>query len=171
MQLPMWIIAARTGQGTSSRPAPRVRPNWEKEKRDWRWDQHRSKTPTVSDIKSTRLKAYNNGPLGLNEYRFWRSAGTDGMCRCCLAVVKGVDERRVHQRNLSCTVKMTEAYKLLLRDRKCVVCDVETTQTKWGIPLCKAMCVARWQFEAGAGAAPLRQALEVVRLKLWGKAL
>lgn len=85
------------------------------------------------------------------------------MCRCCLMIVKGVDERRKHQRALNCTTKMVEAYKLLLRDRKCMVCDKETPCTKWGIPLCQSLCIARWQFEAGAGAPALRQALGLVR--------
>lgn len=136
--------------------------------REFRWNQHRDKSrdgAAITTPRQTRLTVYNTGPLHLNEYRFWRSAGQDGMCRNCLAIVKGATERKEHQRKFSCTTTLLEAYELLLRDKKCVICDSDSSQTKWGIPLCKPMCVARWQFEAGAGAPPLRQALELIRLR------
>jgi hypothetical protein len=184
MTLPQWIIAARTEAstaraGTSSRPPKRVRPDWGKrdgharskafqEKfESWKERVLRPAVPIVENETTKkyslqRMHAFTSGPLHLNEYRFWRASGTNGCCRLCMAIVPTTAERRAHQRERSCTVKLVDAYKLLLKDMKCVVCDTKTTHKMWGVPLCGQTCIARWQFEAGAGTWVIHLAAELV---------
>jgi hypothetical protein len=111
---------------------------------------------------TTRLIPVRNGALNLNEYRFWRSGDNHkGFCRACQESFALPSERMKHQKEKGCTILLIEAYTLLLRDRKCVVCDNATTYTKWGIPLCNNSCVYRWQFEIGAGTYAISMAMKL----------
>jgi hypothetical protein len=76
-----------------------------------------------------------------------------------------------HQKENGCTTKLVEAYKLLLRDKKCVICDKTTSHTKWGVPLCNTTCVLRFQFEVGAGSYAIGLAMRLVEYQQDRKAI
>lgn len=84
------------------------------------------------------------------EYRFWAMgimfAGHPVTeCRCCgNAGDVNVERRRNHLGMGGCAKKLCEAYKLLLKDNICVICDQKTTQQKWGVPLCGSACHEAW---------------------------
>lgn len=153
--LPQWLVNVRTTHHTSTRQPKRVRPDWIKQQyRHFpeRRNLHGARAPMQQYVtNSTKLKPSQTGPLNLNEYRFWRSSDGIGRCRHCWHAYRTPEDRKAHQKEFGCTRVLTEAYKLLLRDEICVVCDTKTDKTLWGVPLCSNTCVFRWQFEAGAG--------------------
>lgn len=84
------------------------------------------------------------------EYRFWSVdiVNWEPMCtecRCCGQVFSNRVPRRKHGKEKGCFDTLTESYKLLLKDMKCVICDKHTLDTAWGVPLCKTtMCMDTW---------------------------
>lgn len=157
MSLPKWIVQMRTTHHTSTRQPARKRPDWIKE---YYRTLHQQQGPRIragivhgpgTSVVITKLTPAGTGPLDLNEYRFWRAHEGKGRCRACMDVVATTKERIEHQKTKGCTRTLVEAYKLLLRDRMCVVCDRKTEHTKWGVPMCSNACLFRWQFEVGAG--------------------
>lgn len=84
------------------------------------------------------------------EYRFWvadidasgRLASAE--CRCCNSLFHIMEGRRLHGANNGCFVKLTSAFKLLLRDKKCVICNQSTIKQTWGVPLCGSGCMEAW---------------------------
>lgn len=75
------------------------------------------------------------------EYRFWCVEVADGaplmaMCRRCNGTFFHRKPRRAHLSDKGCSKAILKAYSLLLRDKKCVVCDAWTAHTEWGVPLC-----------------------------------
>ena len=103
------------------------------------------------------------------EYRFWAMGviGNTGValteCRCCGHVGKrDMKIRRLHLSQGGCATKLCEAYKLLLRDRKCVVCDQKTLFKKWGVPICSSSCEQAW-CEVEAHPSALQAALQLVK--------
>lgn len=78
------------------------------------------------------------------EYRFWCADMEDGVrgselvsiCRVCSSIFYERVSRQNHL-NGGCSNSLLAAYKLLLLDKKCVVCDTRTSEQKWGVPLCK----------------------------------
>lgn len=101
------------------------------------------------------------------EYRFWAmSCHHDkyiiAECRCCGHI--GNQDFLIRQRHLSaggCAKKLTAAFKLLLRDNLCVVCDTRTTREKWGVPMCSPTCQEAW-CEVESQPRALAQALSLV---------
>jgi len=77
-----------------------------------------------------------------NEYRFWRGSNwviegpSWAQCRSCMVVCRTEELRKEHQKALKCTRELVSAYKLLLARKVCVVCEAQTTGSKWGIPMC-----------------------------------
>jgi|SRR5690242_3145619 len=105
------------------------------------------------------------------EYRYWAAAPIDehrieyGMiyeCRACKMMVTGKTARRQHHDERGCTKKLVDAYRRLLPDRKCVICDLYTTKTKFGVPICGDGCLKIWCEEESQPAA-LTAALQLVR--------
>lgn len=86
------------------------------------------------------------------EYRFWAMALLDNApaaalieCRACGSLQGHTRQARVfHHAQGKCTSKLCEAYKLLLKDERCLICDAKTGQTKYGVPLCSSACVQAW---------------------------
>ena len=84
------------------------------------------------------------------EYRFFARASIGEKshiteCRSCGAITpESRNARQEHHKHGGCAKKLTEAYKLLLRDCRCVICDLRTTKTKWGVPMCSSGCEQAW---------------------------
>jgi hypothetical protein len=99
------------------------------------------------------------------EYRFWtlEMHGTIGsaVCRNCEVSLRDKEMRRKHLNKNGCADRIVNAYALLLKDRKCVVCDTLTTNKKWGVPLClSTSCMLNFMHQEAVPAA-LCQALAI----------
>jgi hypothetical protein len=101
------------------------------------------------------------------EYRFWcvdlinfQPQGTE--CRNCNITFGTMATRRKHNKDKDCFNTLVKAYLLLLRDKRCVVCDNITTHDAWGVPLCKGtICAHNWM-HLNAQPTALTNALAVV---------
>lgn len=83
-------------------------------------------------------------------------------CRACGNIHYTVEACRKHYEK-GCAKELVEAYKLLLLDHKCVVCDQPTVGEKWGVPLCTdGMCQRHWK-ETEATPSALLEALGLLR--------
>jgi hypothetical protein len=88
------------------------------------------------------------------EFRFWalENVGaniTTAVCRCCEMPENTLAERIKHQKKYGCTTTLVDAYKLLLKGSpmQCVMCDKDTTRSKFGIPICyNDECLNNWFF-------------------------
>lgn len=84
------------------------------------------------------------------EYRFWAAEASEckrtviAECRGCGAMFSDAVARREHIGKMGCSIRLTAAYKLLLRDKMCVICNMRSYQEKWGVPLCSKACVEAW---------------------------
>jgi hypothetical protein len=110
------------------------------------------------------------GNLPNNDYRFWwgnvYAASQFSMCRLCGKVAQTGYQRKQHMEDSKCTVLLVRAYKLLLRDHLCVMCDERTTHEYWGVPLCKPACVEAWMYDLTHGHPGLKAALKIVERDL-----
>jgi hypothetical protein len=86
-----------------------------------------------------------------------------GSCRACGEVLFTTKDRKEHSRLKGCGRVLTEAFKALLRDRKCVICDQETRKTCWGIPICSTDCTKEWCYVTRCSAA-LHYAIDYIKL-------
>jgi hypothetical protein len=108
------------------------------------------------------------GPFKLWEYRFWAMTtwmvGYVAECRAC-GVVESRDTvaRSAHLSSEGCAKKLCAAYKLLLRDNMCVICNTLTRGQRWGVPICGDACELRWK-EQEAQPLSLMHALALVQL-------
>ncbi len=72
-------------------------------------------------------------------------------CRCCRETQSSEESRRTHKDAkfsndwVSCQTRLTRAYKLLLKERLCLVCYKETARCVWGVPLCGFNCDKAWK--------------------------
>jgi hypothetical protein len=84
------------------------------------------------------------------EYRFWAVELINYIpqcaeCRNCRKVFGNVMTRRNHPSEHDCFKILIGAYELLLKDKKCVVCDKYTHNKAWGVPLCaETKCRNTW---------------------------
>lgn len=103
------------------------------------------------------------GNLDKNAYRYWIGAEERGSrfskCRACRMSMLSEEDRRIHTEAFKCTVILTDAFKLLLRDGRCVVCDSQTQNQRYGMPLCSNYCIKNWMFESKDMQAGLMQAV------------
>ena len=88
------------------------------------------------------------------EYRFWRvelnsnnTSISNVVCRCCQEIMLTKTGRERHKDLTGCYQKLVDAYKLLLADQICVICEASTTQRRWGLPMCSANCEDKWLHE------------------------
>ena len=102
------------------------------------------------------------------EYRFWAMATLNENtpcvveCRCCGSVQGHTRQARVfHHAQGNCTKRLCSAYKLLLLDKRCVICNMKTFGDKYGVPLCCSGCIQAW-CEAEPQPAALLNALLLV---------
>jgi hypothetical protein len=128
--------------------------------------------PTI--YRGTPMRQYENNNLvvidrDINfqnwEYRFWalephKDIPAVAICRGCEQIEHREDMRRKHHRQDKCTTKLVEAYKLLLRDMRCVVCDTKVNNSEWGVPMCKVgQCLGLWKENSTPEALALALAL------------
>jgi hypothetical protein len=84
------------------------------------------------------------------EYRFWAVELMNwtpqcAECRNCRKVFGNMTTRRKHPAEHDCFRTLIGAYELLLRDKKCVICDKYTSAKAWGVPLCSTtVCMNTW---------------------------
>lgn len=87
------------------------------------------------------------------EYRFWAAVSVSTRssasflteCRGCGNVGGNtIEVRRLHWQHGGCAKKLCAAYKLLLKDKLCVICDCKTSRERWGVPLCGSACEQAW---------------------------
>lgn len=103
------------------------------------------------------------GNLDKNGYRYWIGAeertSRFSKCRACRMTLLSDEDRVAHTEKFKCTVVLTDAFKLLLRDGRCVVCDSQTQNQRYGMPLCSNVCIKNWMFESKDMQAGLMQAV------------
>lgn len=146
--LPRYILTTMNmpgGRRTAKKPvfkAPAPPMSW--------WDRHKMQEP--KGYQPEELKGVFEGW----EYRFWSmntwlspsakyGKGIITECRGCGTV--GSTEQKIRQMHFNqggCAKRLCAAYKLLLRDKLCLVCNTKTTQQKWGVPLCGSACQQAW---------------------------
>jgi len=83
------------------------------------------------------------------EYRFWMCEfNTKNTpipeCRACGAIGPLSAAGRKSHFVGGCAKKLCKAYELLKKDARCVICDIKTSRTNWGVPLCEGMCTQKW---------------------------
>ena len=109
--------------------------------------------PTYSakpSVKITEVASLMLNGFALWEYRFWAAAlslderSVTAECRGCQAVFSNEKARKAHIGDVGCAKRLTEAFKLLLKDKMCVICNMRSYQEKWGVPLCSPACVEAW---------------------------
>ncbi len=90
------------------------------------------------------------GNLPNDEYRFWLGKpaqhASTAICRACGAERFTAVGRRDHLKEVGCTKVLVAAYKELLADGVCVICDTKTARRGWGVPLCSIKCNNFWKF-------------------------
>jgi hypothetical protein len=157
--LPRWIIFKKCLPG-----GRRLGKKPEMEHPSWsafgRANAARAVVPNIITAAKT-LNGWDNW-----EYRFWAADVDEGSailceCRGCGALFGGSPGRCLHLANFGCAKKLTAAYKLLLKDRRCVICNEKTSKEKWGVPLCSEICLEKWKHEESQPP-PLTAALQLV---------
>lgn len=84
------------------------------------------------------------------EYRFWAVEliayqPISAECRNCNKLFFTSEARRKHPSDHDCFRTLIGAYELLLRDKRCVICDKVTSSKAWGVPLCLgSSCMNTW---------------------------
>lgn len=122
-------------------------------------------TPTLGFGPHTKK---TGEPLQGGDLRYWLGANGSasyGACRNCGEVLFTKEDRRKHMKE-GCSKILTEAYKALLRDRKCVICDEVTSVRHYGVPLCSKDCVNEWCFVTRK---PTSLVMAIDFVKTWAK--
>jgi hypothetical protein len=101
-----------------------------------------------------------------SEFRFWmpdtyKEHVLTASCRYCGSIMTSPRLRTEHHQTHGCTKGLVAAYKLLGRDRKCVVCDTDCRAEKWGVPLCSDTCINKWCYDVAQPVA-LQLAIDLV---------
>lgn len=83
------------------------------------------------------------------EYRFWAASLENPFapvmeCRACHKMYGKEQERKAHPNDHECYRRLCAAYKLLLKDKRCLICNSKTLSQKWGVPLCGSGCQQAW---------------------------
>jgi hypothetical protein len=119
-------------------------------------EQRRRKQGRKAQNKVAARKAVPSGNIREEDYRFWKGSATAYMgknlatCRWCLELCNGLEAMHQHHRKGHCKDFLMALYrfaKTSSKQRYCFSCKRETSQFRWGIPLCNATtCLARWKF-------------------------
>jgi hypothetical protein len=107
------------------------------------------------------------------EYRFWGpvTRHLDSMiiawqCRACSTILLSKEDRKKHQEEKQCTIKLVGAYQILLEKGFCVICNVYTKNKGWGVPLCSDVCKTKFTSDQDyVQSGGLHIALETIRLR------
>lgn len=104
------------------------------------------------------------------EFRYWaiENHGTMpsiAVCRSCGDLEQSKEKRRLHHDKHQCTKTLHAAYKALVKDKRCVMCDAYTVNTEWGVPICNDVkCITKWKFEPDPAA--LIEALRLTQMNI-----
>jgi hypothetical protein len=149
---PLWVLR-QTILPYGAR-LPKMPPLWEEPKspvvitdkrrffQQFDWDRGRG---------PNNAKVFSHGNLDNNDYRYWiglkNSLPGDGVaiCRCCHAVFP---VKLIKNHKQGCPKKLEAAYALLQKDKRCVICNEETSRQVWGVPLCSMQHIDEWRFAA-----------------------
>jgi hypothetical protein len=155
--LPNWLLAKKTMPGGLRLPK---RPKFIEQ---YKSDYIKSKC-AESKLDDKVPKDFSNW-----EFRFWAAyngGDEDGQafceCRGCNMYTWDTVVRRSHLGQMGCGRLLTNSFKLLLRDKKCVICDAETNKTEWGVPICSESCRRKWMYEEAQPLA-LSEAIRLVK--------
>jgi hypothetical protein len=111
-----------------------------------------------------RLRQVITGNLPNDEYRFFQGTydenTTTATCRWCREILHSQEARLKHKGD--CKVKLVELYGVLLSARHCIVCNSFTSETYWGIPLCKIDCKDQWKI---SNSTAFRQAVDRMKMR------
>lgn len=161
--LPYWLLAKKAGHPSGMRL-----PKWEAYEPPPPPVLMQRYLPTIYQAKPPASSI--NGDI----YRFWKvetyPEGETYTCRACKEICMSHADRISHLKGFGCAKTLIAAYKLLLRDMRCVVCDVLTTNIKWGVPLCAGTCERHWREEEARPTA-LLSALRIVDPAIFGRLL
>ena len=157
--LPRWIITNKCMAHGRRFPKKPVLPN------SWpSWD----RGITVYNAQKNYIPAELGEIFKGWEYRFWAAAiqtharSVIAECRCCGNIVGAeMTARHLHLNQGGCSKRLCAAYKLLLRDKVCVICNLRTELQKWGVPLCSSSCQQAW-CEAESQPQALKAALDLI---------
>lgn len=114
--------------------------------------------PVLGDLRPPTVelpRPWRRAPLDTpgdfknDEFRFWikAKAGRYAVCRNCNCAFTEAKTRKEHLKAMGCAKTLVAAFKLLLRDKACVVCDERTSRTYYGVPLCGDKCVDVWRYD------------------------
>lgn len=108
-----------------------------------------SATLNLQNIKTATNEIFNQSDFRywsvyLNEFKVINKA----VCRSCGTSALSHWARKQHMDSCSCGRILVDAYELLNKDGRCVICDEKTSKKKWGVPLCNDHCVDAWCFWA-----------------------
>src|ERR1700676_5043256 len=157
--LPRWILTQKcmaSGWRTAKKPVlPNAWPTWDR-------------GIVVHDARKGYIPKEIDELFKGWEYRFWAadiSVNTRSViaeCRCC-GNIGGADisARHLHLNQGGCSRRLCAAFKLLLLDRVCVICNMRTDLQKWGVPLCSSACQECWCTSESQPKA-LQQALQLI---------
>lgn len=101
-----------------------------------------------------RVDSEEVGNLADWQYRYFvgqtARMSSIAQCRYCGQLVTldpGPNSIFVHKRDRNCCHMIDVVCEILKQDGNCVSCDKRTTNTKWGIPMCRdARCEAQFKF-------------------------
>ena len=149
-KIPRWVLE-KTSYGEGRRLKPLV-----PFKKKWNTVYAKPEKPKdgLTNIASAKHELVLKDPL-LDfqnwEYRFWCPENDGDMvcgatCRQCSAVFIGDRKARFnHNKSVGCYNRLVKAYEVMLKDKNCVMCDAHTTNSDFGVPLCKnGTCKDEW---------------------------
>lgn len=100
---------------------------------------------------SSSYQKREGDPLNGGDFRYWKAYRDSSYCltscRCCGSVFSYKEARKQHMSGEGrCGARLEEAYKRLKRSKTCVICELETHQKTYGLPLCGKDCVDEWDY-------------------------
>ena len=143
--IPDWLLKQNLvgmGERQPKRPIPVVIRPWQQ------FPRHRC-------LPSTAWKR-PDGNLNYADYRYWtgrrESVFQMRNCRFCNKVCFNDIEKKEHKEagrdadGVTCGKKTDIICGYLAKDPMCVICDRQTSDRSWGIPICDGVCVEEWMF-------------------------
>ena len=143
-QIPEWLLAKKHFPGGIRSPK---RGKWyDSENRG-----AQSRFPSMAGYHAGPALSGELNPLNQGDFRYWNGLQSTvnrsyAACRCCGEIHHSHKTRKEHLKKEGCGSKLTQAFKLLAKDDRCVVCNDKTRKKNWGIPLCSKDCEHEWAF-------------------------
>lgn len=107
------------------------------------------------------------GNLQNSDYRFWIGSPNDysrmAFCRACGARTWSATDRKKHRDEAGCNDLLVKAYNRFNKWKRCVVCDRECSNRRWGVML-HTGCIPDFMFDYTTQYSSLVAAIELTRL-------